>query len=178
MIFKFLSRSESMFYHYSIRPDFITSWLLLWVRDEDLRTLHMSTVLQLAPFWKMWLRCGRVCTAASICVNNEMEGGNIIYTCLSLSLYIYMYTHTHTHIFIEYPRKYKKLILVAFEQGAEGPGVVHGWVKVIFQYRLSCVLIFYSPPGLSSPTILSFCYSSNLQSMLLIQALRICYSSV
>ena len=101
--------------------------------------------------------------------------GKLYIPPLSLSLYIYIYIYIYTHL---HRIPLKVLILVAFEQGAKGPGVVHGWVKVIFQYKFSFVLIFYSPLGLSSPTIQSFCYSSNLCSMFLIQALRICYSSL
>lgn len=55
--------------------------LLLWSRDNDLSKLHMSSVLQLVPFKKCSLRCGKVCFAALMCVNKGMKG-------------IYIYTFT------------------------------------------------------------------------------------
>ena len=51
MIFKFLSRSESMFYHYSIRPDFIAK--LVASRD-----LGVNVIGKLSTFSE-FIVCGK-----------------------------------------------------------------------------------------------------------------------
>lgn len=74
--------------------------LLLWGGDNGLCKLHVSSVLQFVPFKKCWLRCGKVCFAASMCVNKGMKG-----------TYIYTFTQNIPGGLNQ------KLILVVFEQG-------------------------------------------------------------